>query len=116
LKQFEYARPCTGANVFDNSDIYRMEEDENAAYFLAGGRKPRSKLSRLVSENKNTDKKPDHLPSSSRVKKSQDIFGAALIRVDKVRAAKIKKQRGDYNSEEVYRKIADRLMDLFGIK
>jgi len=37
------------------------------------------------------------------------------IRKEKVREAKKKKQNGDYDSQEVYRKIADRLIDLFGI-
>jgi len=38
------------------------------------------------------------------------------IRQEKVEKAKRKKQKGDYNTQEVYRKIADRLMELFGIR
>ncbi len=37
------------------------------------------------------------------------------IRKEKVEEAKKRKLNGDYDSQEVYRKIADRLMDLFGI-
>ncbi|MGB7062446.1 MAG: hypothetical protein WBF13_08870 [Candidatus Zixiibacteriota bacterium] len=37
------------------------------------------------------------------------------IREEKVKEAKKRKLNGDYDSQEVYRKIADRLMDLFGI-
>jgi anti-sigma28 factor (negative regulator of flagellin synthesis) len=37
------------------------------------------------------------------------------VRKDRVKEAKAKKQNGDYDSEEVHRKIADRLMELFGI-
>jgi hypothetical protein len=44
---------------------------------------------------------------------SSDI--SAPIRRDRVEEAKRKKLNGDYDSQEVYQKIADRLMDLFGI-
>ena len=37
------------------------------------------------------------------------------VRREKVKEAKRKKKNGEYDSEEVYRKIADRLIDLFGI-
>ncbi|MGB8657265.1 MAG: hypothetical protein WCE90_05715 [Candidatus Zixiibacteriota bacterium] len=38
------------------------------------------------------------------------------IREDRVKEARKKRQRGEYNNEEVYKKIAERLMDLFGIR
>jgi hypothetical protein len=37
------------------------------------------------------------------------------VRKERVEEATRKKQNGDYDSQEVYQKIADRLMDLFGI-
>ena len=37
------------------------------------------------------------------------------VRKDKVEKAKKRKSNGDYDSQEVYRKIAERLMDSFGI-
>jgi hypothetical protein len=37
------------------------------------------------------------------------------VRTERVEEATKKKQNGDYDSQEVYQKIADRLMDLFGI-
>jgi len=37
------------------------------------------------------------------------------IRRDRVEEAKRKKLNGDYDSQEVYQKIADRLMDIFGV-
>ena len=37
------------------------------------------------------------------------------VRKDKVEKARKKKSNGDYDSQEVYRKIAERLMDSFGI-
>ena len=37
------------------------------------------------------------------------------IRRDRVEEAKRKRLNGDYDSQEVYQKIAERLMDIFGI-
>jgi hypothetical protein len=37
------------------------------------------------------------------------------VRKDKVERAKKRKSNGDYDSQEVYRKIAERLIDSFGI-
>jgi len=37
------------------------------------------------------------------------------VRKDRVEEARKKKQNGDYDNQEVYRKIAERLMDSFGI-
>lgn len=50
------------------------------------------------------------------VAKEPDSGGISTpIRKEKVEEAKKRKLNGDYDSQEVYRKIADRLMDLFGI-
>lgn len=48
-------------------------------------------------------------------KRRYPLSDSAPIRRQKVEEAKRKKQNGDYDSQEVYRKIADRLIDLFGI-
>jgi len=40
---------------------------------------------------------------------------SAPIRRERVEEARRKKLNGDYDSQEIYQKIADRLMDLFGI-
>jgi hypothetical protein len=37
------------------------------------------------------------------------------VRKDKVEKARKRKSNGDYDSQEVYRKIAERLIDSFGI-
>ncbi|NIM99955.1 MAG: hypothetical protein GTO24_18340 [candidate division Zixibacteria bacterium] len=42
--------------------------------------------------------------------------GSTSIRKEKVKEAERKKQNREYYTEEVYKKIADRLMDLFGIR
>jgi len=102
--------------VFNDSGKYRFEEDGKSAYFLSRGKETRNRINRSIPTTKETEKKSNHLPSKSGSKKNQMIFSPDPIREDKVKAARIKKQRGDYSNEEVYQKIADRLMDLFGIK
>jgi anti-sigma28 factor (negative regulator of flagellin synthesis) len=49
-------------------------------------------------------------------RKKGNPFVAPPVRKEKIKEAKKKKQRGEYNTDEVYRKIADRLMDLFGVR
>jgi len=51
-----------------------------------------------------------------RAAKKPDSGGISTpVRKERVEEATRKKQNGDYDSQEVYQKIADRLMDLFGI-
>lgn len=102
--------------MYDNSGKFNFEEEGKSAYFLSGGKETRNRINRLIPTTKDTEKKSNHLLSESRTRKSQMTFSPDPIREDKVKAAKIKIQRGDYSSKEVYRKIAERLMDLFGIK
>jgi hypothetical protein len=102
--------------VFNDSGKYGFEEEGRSDYFLAGDKEIRNKTHRSIPSNNKTEEETNHSPSKSISKKNQRIFSQDPIREDKVKSAKIKKQRGDYSSEEVYRKIADKLMDLFGIK
>jgi anti-sigma28 factor (negative regulator of flagellin synthesis) len=53
--------------------------------------------------------------SERSAKKSRLSVNSPPIRKEKVKQAIRKKQNGEYDSEEVYRKIADKLIDLFGI-
>ncbi len=102
--------------MYDNSGKFNFEEEGKSAYFLSGGKEIRNRIHRTIPTTENTEKTSNHLPPKSRSETSRMMSKPDQIREDKVRAAKIKKQRGDYSNEEVYRKIADRLMDLFGIK
>ena len=47
---------------------------------------------------------------------NDDLHNSFPVREKKIRQAIRKKKRGDYNNVEVYQKIADKLMDLFGVK
>lgn len=58
----------------------------------------------------------DNLVSDGETRKADLSHGSASIRKEKVKEAERKKQNGEYYTEEVYKKIADRLMDLFGIR
>jgi anti-sigma28 factor (negative regulator of flagellin synthesis) len=53
--------------------------------------------------------------SERKAKKNRLSVNSPPIRKEKVKQAIRKKQNGEYDSEEVYRKIADKLIDLFGI-
>lgn len=53
--------------------------------------------------------------SERSAKKNRLSVNSPPIRKEKVKQAIRKKQNGEYDSEEVYRKIADKLIDLFGI-
>jgi len=69
-------------------------------------------------DSKKPKKTIRHFPavSGSQDRKTDLTHYSSPIRKEKVKEAKKKKQNGDYNSEEVYNKIADRLMDSFGIR
>jgi hypothetical protein len=53
--------------------------------------------------------------SERKAKKDRLSVNSPPIRKEKVKKAIRKKQNGEYDNEEVYKKIADRLIDLFGI-
>ncbi len=48
-------------------------------------------------------------------RKAGSSIGSPSIRKKKIKEAKRKRRKGHYDSPEVYKKIADRLIDLFGI-
>jgi anti-sigma28 factor (negative regulator of flagellin synthesis) len=85
---------CTGENIVICSN---GKED-------LGSKKPKKTIRHFPSVSGSQDRKTGLTHYSSPIRK------------EKVKEAKKKKQNGDYNSEEVYKKIADRLMDLFGIR
>ena len=59
--------------------------------------------------------KGDSRAFHTRGRKNDSSDTSTPIRRDRVEEAKRKKLNGDYDSQEVYQKIADRLIDLFGI-
>ncbi len=72
-------------------------------------------------ENENKSEFASSLGKENRVfggetRRANLSHGSTTIRKEKVKEAERKKQNGEYYTEEVYRKIADRLMDLFGIR
>jgi anti-sigma28 factor (negative regulator of flagellin synthesis) len=90
-------------------------EGRKRGSFLRTARKKRRRITPGVQEpvcqNEGTDNGAEGMTA-----KTPDSRGASTpIREEKIEEAKKKKQNGDYDSQEVYQKIADRLMDLFGI-
>ncbi len=53
--------------------------------------------------------------SDGKMKKANLPDNSSSIRREKVEDARKRQQNGDYDNQEVYQKIAERLMDLFGI-
>jgi hypothetical protein len=66
------------------------------------------------SPGRKAEEKDSHT-SHRRERKIDSSEISAPMRRERIEEAKRKKLNGDYHSQEVYQKIADRLMDLFGI-
>ncbi|MCK4403935.1 MAG: hypothetical protein KAW02_02480 [candidate division Zixibacteria bacterium] len=73
------------------------------------------KITPILPQSGCPDREADNR-SADRIPPEVDLTdNSSPIRKKKVQEAKKKKQNGDYDSQEVYKKIADKLMDLFGI-
>ena len=102
--------------MFDTSGKKEFEEKDQYDYFLSRGKGTRKKIGRTLPISVSGDKGSDSLAPKSILNNKGISFNPNPVREEKVKEAKRKKQRGDYNNQEVYQKIADRLMDLFGVK
>jgi hypothetical protein len=101
--------------VFASSEKEKFEEKKENPFILSSGKKPQKKIGRILPQSECQDQKEDkHI--SDRITRKVDLSdNSPPIRKKKVKEAKKKKRKGDYDSQEVYKKIADRLMDLFGV-
>lgn len=79
----------------------------------AGMKKSKGRGSSPSPGRKNEE--PDSRVFHKRGRKIDSSDVSTPSRRERVEEAKGKKLNGDYDSQEVYQKIADRLMDLFGI-
>jgi hypothetical protein len=102
--------------VFDTSEKEEFEEKERYNYFLSGRKGTRKKMGRTPPISGSGNEVSNHLAPKTILKRRGITHSPTPIREEKVKEARRKKQRGDYYNEEVYQKIADRLMDLFGVK
>ncbi len=98
--------------MFDTDDKDRFEEKSINNLFFSGIKRTVKKHGRIPPLSEKGDEGSDD-PLHRSIKKMSDK--PAPIRENKVKQAIMKKHRGDYNHPEVYEKIADRLMDLFGV-
>lgn len=92
-----------------------FEDKKKNSVISAFGKKPGKKVTPILSPSECQDQKEDKHTSDRITKKAGLSGNSPPIRKEKVKEAKKKKQKGDYDSPEVYKKIADRLLDLFGV-
>lgn len=86
---------------------------KNPFFCSAGGNRNRRMTNSPNPDGMNA--KGDSRAFHKRERKIDSSDTPTSIRRDRVEEAKRKRLNGDYDSQEVYQKIADRLMDLFGI-
>ena len=89
-----------------------FEEKESSLFYSSSDRTPAKRVTDGSGESRRPGRpKGDHA--------SDETFDmsdkSSPVRQNKVEEAKRKRKNGDYDSQEVYRKIAERLMDDFGI-
>ncbi|MCK4783951.1 MAG: hypothetical protein KAV87_09390 [Desulfobacteraceae bacterium] len=82
---------------------------------LRSKRKKDGRTTRGVQEPIGRNERTDNSGAGWTMKNCDSPGKPPPVRKERVEEATRKKQNGDYDSQEVYQKIADRLMDLFGI-
>jgi len=101
--------------VLSSSGKEKFEDKKKNPVISSFGKKSGKKIARILLQSEGRDQRADNHTSDRIAKKTDLSDNSPLIRKEKVKEAKRKKQKGDYDSQEVYKKIADKLMDLFGI-
>jgi len=98
--------------VLSSREKDKFDGKKENPFILSSGKKPEKKISRILPQSEGEDQKVDNQISDEKADFSDD---SPPIRKEKVKEAKRKKQKGDYDNQEIYKKIADRLIDLFGV-
>lgn len=89
-----------------------FEEKENSLFYSSSDRRPTKRMTGGSGESRCLGRpKSDHASDEGFDMSDK----SSPVRRNKVEEAKRKRKNGDYDSREVYRKIAERLMDDFGI-
>jgi hypothetical protein len=99
--------------VFDLCGNDNSKERNDDIFVYPGGKRMRRKIVH-TSPGSDTGETISKNLKPQRV--NDTLHNSTPVRERKIKQAIRKKQRGDYNNEEVYQKIADKLMDLFGVK
>jgi hypothetical protein len=73
------------------------------------------KTTENIRESKGQDQAADNRTADAKMKKADLPVSLSSVRSERVQEARKKRQNGDYDNREVYQRIAERLMDLFGI-
>ncbi len=101
--------------MLSSSGKEEFDEKKENPFILPSRKKTGKKTTPILPQSECQEKIAENRTSDWITKKADLSDNSPPIRKEKVKEAKKKKQKGDYNSQEVYKKIADRLMDLFGV-
>ncbi|KPL01225.1 MAG: hypothetical protein AMJ91_00810 [candidate division Zixibacteria bacterium SM23_73_3] len=101
--------------MLSSSEKEEFEEKRESIFRLSSNKKTGKKISHILPRSKRQNQNTDKHTSDGITEKAGLSDDSSPIRKEKVKEAKTKKENGDYDSQEIYQKIADRLMDLFGI-
>lgn len=111
------ANICAGENKVFSSNEKREFENKKKDFPISSWEKKREEeKTHIFRQSLNRNQRTGGYTPDGIIGKTDLLSHSTPLRKEKVKEAKKKKQRGDYNSEEVYKKIADKLMDLFGVK
>ena len=98
--------------MFASSEKEIFEEKKENPFSLSSDKKTGKKTTRILGQSGCQGRRANNHTSD---RKTGPSDSSPPIRKEKVKEAKKKKQKGDYDSPEVYKKIADRRLDLFGV-
>ena len=89
-----------------------FEEKENNLFYSSSDRRSTKRVADRSGESRRSGRPKGHRARDEAFNMSDK---SSPVRRNKVEEAKRKRKNGDYDNREVYRKIAERLMDDFGI-
>ena len=89
-----------------------FEEKESSLFYSSSGRRSTRRAASGSGESRRSGRSKASRASDETFDMSDK---SSPVRRNKVEEAKKKRKNGDYDSREVYRKIAERLIDDFGI-
>ena len=101
--------------MLSSSGKDKLEGKKENPFVWSSGKKTRKKIISVLPQSESQDQKAENRTSDRRAKQGELCHNSSSLRKEKVKEAKKKKEKGDYDTKEVYKKIADKLMDLFGV-
>jgi hypothetical protein len=101
--------------LFLSKENEEFKEQDKNTFIRPAGKKIGRKMTENLRESKSQDQAADNRNADEDMKKADLSVSSSSVRRERVQEARKKTQNGDYDNREVYQRIAERLMDLFGI-